>query len=295
MNNIDQYIYSDQNKTKNEKIFAEKRRRNQIYQLLDHNLSNVSYFDFFSKDAFALVIKGLYLTQAVNKETISPEVLLLTFLNPTFEFSSLLKEYGINETETGTLISSSNKINPKSFSEKRDYFVYRLFKKFLNISLFEQFFVNFDVKISHESNLMFEKAAENALVRFKTPVITPEILFVTMMEQKNNKVGKIIKKFLKNDTNWYLLRYKLIKRLHYQETDIRTNVSKNNHYFVYLLKLNLSEYEFNRLIETESLNLGVSVFRNRLISQLLKVDIFNQLENEIHKSIKVSNKRNYSS
>ena len=142
---------------------------------------------------------------------------------------------------------------------------------------------------------MFEKAAENALVRFKTPVITPEILFVTMMEQKNNKVGKIIKKFLKNDTNWYLLRYKLIKRLHYQETDIRTNVSKNNHYFVYLLKLNLSEYEFNRLIETESLNLGVSVFRNRLISQLLKVDIFNQLENEIHKSIKVSNKRNYSS
>ena len=83
MNNIDQYTYSDQNKTKNEKIFAEKRRRNQIYQLLDHNLSNVSYFDFFSKDAFALVIKGLYLTQAVNKEKLYPEILLLTFLNST--------------------------------------------------------------------------------------------------------------------------------------------------------------------------------------------------------------------
>ena len=88
---------------------------------------------------------------------------------------------------------------------------------------------------------------------------------------------------------------KLIKRIHYQETDIRTNIRKNDHYFVYLLKLNLGEYEFNRLIETQSLNLGVSVFRNRLISQLLKVDLFNQLETEIHKSIKVSNKRNYSS
>jgi hypothetical protein len=295
MENTDQYIYSGQNKTKNEKIFAERRRRNQIYQLLDHNLSNVSYFDFFSKDTFGLVIKGLYLSQAVNKETLSPEVLLLPFLDSTFEFSSLLKEYGINETETGTLISSSSKINPKSFSDKRNYFIYRLFKKFLNISLFEQSFVKFDVKNSHESNLIFEKAAENALARFKTPVITPEILFITMMEQKNNRVGKIIKKFLKNDTDWYLLRYKLIKRIHYQETDIRTNVRKNDHYFVYLLKLNLGEYEFNRLIETESLNLGVSVFRNRLILQLLKVDLFNQLENEIHKSIKVSNKRNYSS
>ena len=43
---------------------------------------------------------------------------------------------------------------------------------------------------STQVNLLFEKAAENALLRFKTPVITSEILFLTLMESTNIKVSK---------------------------------------------------------------------------------------------------------
>jgi hypothetical protein len=99
-----------------------------------------------------------------------------------------------------------------------------MLRKFVNFSFFKNVFFNFEVRNSYELNLLFEKSAENSLTRFKTPVITPEILFITMMEEKHTKVGKIIQKFLKTDTNWYLLRYKLIKMIHYQETSQFNNI-----------------------------------------------------------------------
>ena len=41
-----------------EKIKQEKRRRNQLYQSLDYFLSHLSYFDFFSKDAFQILLQA---------------------------------------------------------------------------------------------------------------------------------------------------------------------------------------------------------------------------------------------
>ena len=154
--------------------------------------------------------------------------------------------------------------------------------------------LNQKVKYSHEVNKIFEKAAENALVRFKTPVISPEILFITIIEEKNTKAAKIIKKFLKDDVDWYLLRYKLIKRIHNQESNIRSEVIKNQHYFAYLMKIQLTDFEFNKLIENEALAKGVSLFRNTLISTILKIDIFEEIKAEIRVSMKLTNKRSYS-
>ena len=131
--------------------------------------------------------------------------------------------------------------------------------------------------------------------RFKTPVITPEILFITIVEEKNNKASKILKKFIKTETEWYLFRYKLIKRIHNQESNIRGEIVKNQHFFAYLLKTQLSEIEFNKLIETENLSEGVSFFRNTLVSKVLETNIFDELSNEISTSIKTNNKRSYSS
>lgn len=81
---------------------------------------------------------------------------------------------------------------------------------------------------SYEVHFLLEKAGENALFRFKTPIITPEILFITLMEEKNTKVGKILNKILKNSLDWYLIRYKLIKRIHNQEMNIRGEIEKVN-------------------------------------------------------------------
>ena len=283
----------EQPKTISEKILLEKRRRHQTYMALDYFLSAVTYFDFFSSDAFKVVKNAKYLAQICNTNVTS-ELLLLPFFSYPSDVSKILGDFNITEQQIETIVASLQPQKKENFFAKQK----KVFQQ--NLNLVKGFFVketlalNQKVKYSHEVNKIFEKAAENALVRFKTPVISPEILFITIIEEKNTKAAKIIRKFLKDDVEWYLLRYKLIKRIHNQESNIRSEVIKNQHYFAYLMKIQLTDFEFNKLIENEALAKGVSLFRNTLISNILKIDIFEEISEEIHTSMKITNKRSYS-
>jgi len=282
----------DLNQNKDQKIILEKRKRYQVYTLLDHLLTNLSYFDYFSSDAFKVLIYSKYLTEIAEKEIIDTEMLLFPFFGSELNISSFLKNSNLNEKEVGLFISSLQKLKKKSLNDKKDFY----FKKFSDfIKGVKPLATKKKIKYSHEAILFFEKVSENAIYRFKTPIISPEIFFITLMEEKQTKGGKLIKKFFKNETEWYLLRYKLIKQLHSQELNVRNEVKKNEQYFAYLLKSSLSEYEFTRLIETNSLGFAVSLFRNTIISDLLSLDLLDILYKEINQSIKVTNKRRYSS
>jgi hypothetical protein len=291
---IKSYSYADSTKTLPQKILLEKRRRHQIYTLLDYVLSVITYFDFFSKDTFKIVKYSKYLAQSVKIKNLTSDFLLLPFFDSTFELATVLKSYTINEKQIGEIITSIHQIKPRTLNETKDYLFYKIFNKLTDIPIEETSLITNEVKYSYDINVLFEKAAENALVRFKTPIITPEILFITMMEEKNNKVYKIIKQFLKDDTNWYLLRYQLIKRIHSQELKVKSEIPKSQQYFAYLLKLNLSEFEFNRLIERNLLNVGVSSFRSQLVTHMLNLNIFNLLEKDISNSIRINSIRKYS-
>jgi ATP-dependent Clp protease ATP-binding subunit ClpA len=281
-------------RTTSEKIIIEKRRRNQAYMALDYLLSAITYFDFFSSDAFKIVKNAKYLAQICNKNVTS-ELLLLPFFSYSSDISRILKEFGITQELVETSVSSFQEKKKETFFEKRKNSVKRIFKDVKGFFVQETLSLDQNIKYSHEVNKLFEKAAENALLRFKTPVISPEILFITIIEEKNTKASKIIRRFLKKDVDWYLLRYKLIKRIHNQESNIRSEVIKNQHYFAYLMKIQLTDFEFNKLIETETLAQGVSLFRNTLISKILKVNIFDEISDEIYISMKFTNKRSYSS
>ena len=280
------------NQEKEQKVLLEKRKRYQVYTLLDHLLTNLSYFDYFSSDTFKILIYSKYLTEIAEKEIIDTEMLLMPFFSSELNISSFLKDSNLNEKEVGLFISSLQKLKKKTLTDKTDFY----FKKIYNFILgIEKISTQTKIKYSHEAVLFFEKVSENAIYRFKTPIISPEIFFITLMEEKQTKAGKLIKKFFKNETEWYLLRYKLIKQLHSQELNVRNEVKKNEQYFAYLLKSHLSEYEFTRLIETNSLAFAVSLFRNTIVSDLLSLDLLDILYKEINQSIKVTNKRRYSS
>jgi hypothetical protein len=60
------------------------------------------------------------------------------------------------------------------------------------------------------------------------------------------------------------------------------------------MKVQLTDFEFNKLIENEALAKGVSLFRNTLVSNILKIDIFEEISQEIRTSMKITNKRSYS-
>lgn len=283
----------EQPKTVAEKILLEKRRRHQAYMALDYFLSAVTYFDFFSSDAFKVVKNAKYLAQICNTNVTS-ELLLLPFFSYPSEVSKILGDFNITQRQIENLVASLQPKKNESFLTKQKKVFQQRFNRIKGFFVKETLALNQKVKYSYEVNKIFEKAAENALIRFKTPVISPEILFITIIEEKNTKASKIIRKFLKNEVDWYLLRYKLIKRIHYQESNLRSEVIKNQHYFAYLMKVQLTDFEFNKLIENEALAKGVSLFRNTLISNILKIDIFEEISQEIRTSMKITNKRSYS-
>ena len=280
-------------KTIAEKILLEKRRRHQTYMALDYFLSAITYFDFFSSDAFKVVRNAKYFAQICEKNVTS-ELLLLPFFSYPSDVSKILGDFGISQEDVERLVASVQIKKKQKFFEKQKNNLRKTLKNIKGFFVKETLALNRKIKYSHEVNKIFEKAAENALTRFKTPVISSEILFITIIEDKNTKASKIIRKFLKNDVEWYLLRYKLIKRIHNQESNIRSEVIKNQHYFAYLMKIQLTDFEFNKLIENEALAKGVSLFRNTLISNILKIDIFEEISEEIYTSMKITNKRSYS-
>ena len=276
-----QSFYTNENLSKDKKIQTEQRRRHQIYQGLDYLLSIVTYFDFFSLDSFKIIKDAKKFSRFYNVEFVTNEFLLLSFVYSNTQMSKLLEEYGINKETILKNLNFGTKTSKPTFIEK--------IKNFLG----SETKIN-NLKFSLEINLLIEKASENALERFKTPVISSEILFLTLIEQKNNKIVKLLKKIVGDNLNWNLLRYKLIKRIHKEESVIRDEISKNQYYFAYLLKTQLTDLEFDRLITNELLSTGVSLFRNTLITKLLKINISNILLNDIHKSINITTKRIYS-
>lgn len=282
----------DQKENQTQLLLLEKRKRSQAYLTLDYYLSLLTYFDFFSNDAFTIVFKAKSLAQSCKRKNITSDFLLYPFLDKNSEIFKILKSVNFKETLILEYFFPKKTNNIMSFFiKKTKHFKMGFAYKFLNVVDKNSFLIS-----SYEVQFILEKTAENALVRFKTPIITPEILFITLMEEKNTKVGKILNKSLNNPLDWYLIRYKLIKRIHNQEMNIRGEIEKSKQYFAYLLKGLLSEKEFNRLIEDpEILSLGIFYFRNQVISVALKQNVSQNLKHEIYESMKLTNKRKYSS
>nr|YP_009545344.1 ClpN [Mallomonas splendens]AYO28498.1 ClpN [Mallomonas splendens] len=264
--------YIDPTKTKEEKIKLEKRRRSQGYLALDYLLNLTTYFDFYSFDAFQIVTLGKEYSAFLKTEYLSSDFLLYSFFSTNSSLLEILKDFSIFPED------------PKKELKEKEISIPNFFN-FLSLKEKEIEPVS-EISFSRETFDIFEKSIENALNRFKTPVVSTEILFITMMEQENSKVQNLIQSFLNSETDWYLLRYKLIKRLHRFEAFIRTEIPINQHYFAYLLKIQLSDLEFEQLVETNQLLPAISIFRNEIISETININIHEIIEKEIMFSLK---------
>lgn len=271
-------------------IALEKRKRQQIYSSLDAFYSNIGIFDFFSLDSFNLVLAAESLTKLLKKPSISTDALFFSFLTANLEVNNLLESSSVTKEKIG-------KIYKEYFNlEKQD-----------TTTFFDNFRLNFQkiigskkgltkkpVEYSYELKLLFEKAAENSLSRFKTPIVTPEILFLTLIENKKGNIAKLMKATITNDIEWYILRYKLIKYIHKYELCIK-ELRKNDHYFAYLFKKSISGMEFETVVRKNSLSEAICIFRNTMISKILPTSFCDFLELEINRSIRVKIPRKYDS
>jgi hypothetical protein len=287
-------IIDSQEKLKDKKIKLEKRKRNQAYESLDYLLSMKTYFDFFSNDAITVIIKSKFLANSIGSEIINSECLIPPFISKqTTEIKKILLSSKINTKQVKDLFWKFNVPIKRSFGDK---FV----SKAKEIPLFSKIFpsktrlIDPDIDFSRETYNILEKASENAFFRFKTLVITPEILFITIMEEKNTRAGRIINRIVQDKMDWCILRYKLLKRIHYQELGIRNQIRYNQLYFAYLLKIELTEDAFDYLVEHNVLWLAVYYFRGNLVKETLSTDLTDVMRFNIYKSIRANNKRRYS-
>ena len=275
----------DSTKTVERKIELERRRRHQAYTALDYHLSLTTYFDFFSFDTFQIAKDAKYLTQIEKGKNVTSDILLLAFFSKHLNISEILNNFGLKKESIFEKVSS--------FSNKEDTIIENLVKKF-QISFpvsFQSLVLNTKIEYSLEVNHIFEKAAENAFLRFKTPLIGTEILFLTLLEEEETLAGKILKEIFPTDFDWFSLRYELIKKIYNQEAMIRTEVGSSQEYFAYLLKTRFSDFEFESLIASGYFSQSVLSFRNNLISEALKLDIYKSLEEEVYTSMKLNRKK----
>jgi hypothetical protein len=290
------YDYSNPLQTIEEKIKHEKRRRNQAYIMLDYFLSATTYVDFFAFDAFRMTIDAKHYAQVCKKKKVTSEFLFYAFFSLDPTFSELLERYKVSKKRTGQIItaSTSSQTHRPSFFQRQLYRLKAFIHDFRPSAFSEEFSVDSSITFSRQTQLLFERAAENAMTRFKTPLISSEILFITLMEEKGTRMAKVIKELIPDKNDWLLLRYQLIKRLHRKETSIRNDVKKSQKYFGYLLHTQITDAQFTALMDNETLASRVTIFRNKLIKEIVKQDYFDALDKEVYNSIKISKQRSYS-
>lgn len=289
------------------KIKDEQRRRNQVYQALDYLLPRMSYYDFFSLDTFELIQSAKDLAKTAKKDIVTSEIILLSLFYSSSTVPEATRSFGITyESILAFLpeLKSLKRKRPKEINPSMTKKVTRFLTDCIDscqdfdFTLFSSPKEVSFIEYSFEVESLFEKAVENAMTRFKTPVVTSEILFLTLLEEVSTRAGKLLKRSLKDNTEWHVLRYKLLKRLHYEESMLREQVVKNQQYFAYLLKTQLSPIEFDQLIRRKTLAKGTELFRNILVLEVLKIDLVDALYIDIHESIKAKkkeDKRKYSS
>lgn len=282
-----------ENTNSSEQILLEKRKRHQTYAAMDYLLSLGTYFDFFSPNAFQLVENANYFARKLNTP-INSELLFLSYFYCDSSVFQFLESSGFEKKLKRNLAQNFPKFcaSEPSFRNSKIKKIGLFLKKILNLN--PEIESLKQTNFSEEILVLFEKASENALTRFKTPVISSEILFITLMEEKSTKVSKVIKKCFPNQMEWYLFRYDLMKNIHKHESSIRSDVVKNQQYFAYLLRTKLPTAQFDCLIKEKKLGKAVSIFRDSLILSTLKVDIFDSLLEDIHTSIRITSKRRYS-
>ena len=277
--------------TLNKKIFLEKRKRHQIYTTLDYIGSHKNMFDFYSYDTIFLLKRAQNSAKIIKQKKVTTELLLLAFFNSDSELLLIFKKFNLSFQRIFKYIDYGYDLKD-SYKNPLKIFFEPLTK---NVSLFwnpKQ--LNKTIEYNYEVKYILEKALENAF-RFKTPVLSPEIFFLTLLEEKSTSAGQLLKLALKTDLQWNLLRYELLKKIHNQESKVQGNIFKNSRYFAYILKSELSDLQFEKLLKQDKyITRAILNFRDLVINNLLSVDLSSVIHSDIKTSIKATNIRTYS-
>lgn len=237
---------------------------------------------YFRNKKYSKISKGCLLSfEKQILELIQPTLLKQSFhkiLKCVF-FPVLI----INQIFINILTGLNTKLNSKiSFPLLNVIFKFFFYKRSLK-----------DIKISDDCCTFFENLMYFVKIKYKTPVITNELLALAFLD---SKYGSFLKLLLNDLNSFYEIKYFLIKNLYEQEILIKEEIPKNLQYFSYLIKSGYFEKDFQSLVKKENLlvkgnlPLKTTLIRNFTLQKIFKTSIFQSLEDEIFQSIFISSK-----
>ena len=131
-------------------------------------------------------------------------------------------------------------------------------------------FENEKVDFAPELEKIFETLLKSTS-KFKTPIMTTEMLLLAIMENPTSNAGKILCNLIPSKTNWLMLRFRLLKRI--REEQIAIGALKEMRYFGILLQREINDYQLHRLIEVGCLDIATQIFREETIGFVMDSDI----------------------
>ncbi len=262
------------------KYKQEKRRRFHTYVKLDYIVNMSNLIDFLSSDLLILIQVTTFFQEFFKKEIDnSLNSLIFSFL--TFQNSAtdlILKK-------TDLKIKHSIKYFFNTISEDKINLYLKDLKHLKNLNFRNS---------SKDLNKLLVFSADFTFNSLKTPVISTKIFFLYILDYLyflNSSTKKIENS--ENYLKFLTQRFCFLKEIYKEELYLRNKIPTSQIYFAYLLKIHLSDFEYNRLIELNLLNLAVENFRNILISKITKINIFETLTNDVTKTLKLNKERTY--
>ena len=269
---LDKYFKSIIKTNKNNKLLIETRARNNIYLLLDYNISLNSYFDFFSIEAYNMIILSKYLSNKSNLKTISIHHTLISLFN-----NNLLANNYINllNNEKSNIVYINQLLKKEKAKTKAllDFSFFDLIiklyfdtKTFLikNNNLIKKTFLSKKIKILFQYTVKLNKYI------FKTAYLTPDYILFTLFNFKSLKVSKIFLNLLNDNVKINMLKFNSFIYNKNVKHNNPSFIDKNQQYYLFLLRRSISEYQFNILLNSVYLKHVINYFRFLILNNVIK-------------------------
>ncbi len=263
----------------NQAFKIKKYKKLSEIKIVDFFNSPTQPFDFLSKDLYVALSNSQKVSKLFSKKKISLKRMFMSIISCSDLVRSVFNDNFLFEENKKKNIFYAF----LNFIKKKKKFIKFKTKLFL-------FFNRKKEKGLAQQNICFSSSAlevilkslENAKSRFYTPIVTPEIMFLTILEGKW-KLSNKIKKKIKNNISLYSARQKLISKIYEDESIFKRSLDKQSMFFGYLLKKELRSCDYYKPEKNSffnNLKTKVFLFKKSLLERISKQNIFFELKKD---------------
>lgn len=277
----------------------EKRKRTQIYKALDLYLSLETKIDFFTIDTINILLKAKIIPFLLDKKELTSDMIIYGFFTKNSRrFLKWFKSVNFSKTSVKKYLGKKwgKPLTKKEFIYYKilcyfNYFNYKLEKFFFksinpstyfNKSIEDLNTINYSLELRKILNNIVKKAR----FKYRTPVISSNMLFLELLEETESYSRKLFKKLIPNVKSFLTLRYKILTEIYKTNVYIHTMIPKNRLFYIFYGQISLPEQVFQTMVSRPMrLQAYALKLRNALIKKALSYNYTKYLKYLIYNDL----------